>query len=310
MSQKSCFTFEYVKDYIENELGKGYKLLSTEYQNARIPLEVMCSEGHIYNPSFFSIRNLKTDCPFCKNLRVTYEQVKQKVESYEGCKLLSTEYNGCKGKLDIVCKNGHNVKVSYRSFTSNDGRCRQCYVDSITKTHEQFVVDVKNKTEEEYSVLGQYKISTVKVKMRHNDCGHIFPMTPNSFLDAGQRCPMCCNSKGELRVKQYLTSHNIPFEKEYEFHNLLGLNGGNLRFDFAVFHDEKVKSLIEYDGEFHFRDVAKNGYFERQQHHDSLKNAYCLRNNIPLIRIHYKDFEKIEEILSSELSGIFLSNVI
>jgi len=37
------------------------------------------------------------------------------------------------------------------------------------------------------------------------------------------------------------------------------------------------------------------------QYHDKLKNEYCKKHNIKLVRISYKDFKNIEAILTKEL---------
>jgi len=41
--------------------------------------------------------------------------------------------------------------------------------------------------------------------------------------------------------------------------------------------------------------------FEETKIRDQIKNKFCLDNNIRLIRISYKDIDKIEEILTKEL---------
>ena len=71
-----------------------------------------------------------------------------------------------------------------------------------------------------------------------------------------------------------------------------------LRFDFAIFDNDKISHLIEYDGEFHFRKLYESHDFERQKLHDKLKNEYCVKNNIPLIRIPYWEKDNISEILT------------
>ena len=44
------------------------------------------------------------------------------------------------------------------------------------------------------------------------------------------------------------------------------------------------------------------------QYHDKLKNKYCKKNNIPLIRIPYWQFDKIEQILDKWLNKYGLTN--
>lgn len=62
--------------------------------------------------------------------------------------------------------------------------------------------------------------------------------------------------------------------------------------------------LIEYDGEQHFRATEYMGgekKWKENQIRDKLKNAYCLENNITLIRIEYTQFNNIETILEQKL---------
>lgn len=70
-----------------------------------------------------------------------------------------------------------------------------------------------------------------------------------------------------------------------------------MRFDFAVFKDNgELSHLIEYDGQQHFEPVSYFGgqkRFEDQIKKDKLKNEYCTKNNIKLIRIKYDEFDKI-----------------
>ena len=82
------------------------------------------------------------------------------------------------------------------------------------------------------------------------------------------------------------------------FEELRGIGGGILRYDFAIFKNDELRCLIEYDGEQHFSEAGT--YFNERgqvQIHDGMKDKYALTNNIPLLRIPYKDAYKAEEIL-------------
>lgn len=68
-----------------------------------------------------------------------------------------------------------------------------------------------------------------------------------------------------------------------------------LKFDFYL---PELNTLIEYDGEQHFRPSKKFGgeKFETTLENDKIKNEYCRKNNINLIRIHHKfPIDQIEE---------------
>ena len=62
-------------------------------------------------------------------------------------------------------------------------------------------------------------------------------------------------------------------------------------FDFYL-PDQNI--LIEYDGEQHFHKVKNDRYgYEGIVARDNYKNQWCQENNIPLIRIPYTDYDKI-----------------
>ena len=114
---------------------------------------------------------------------------------------------------------------------------------------------------------------------------------------------MCYNSFGENKIRKFLKSKKIKFFEEYKFSDCINIRP--LRFDFYL---PKKNICIEYDGRFHFEmkedfygDKAEQVLLENQQR-DKIKDEYCFKNNIKLIRIPYWEFENIEEILVKELN--------
>lgn len=49
-------------------------------------------------------------------------------------------------------------------------------------------------------------------------------------------------------ITEYLQSQKISYAKQYTFTNLLGKNDCPLRFDFAIFSNEILIGLIEFQG--------------------------------------------------------------
>ena len=106
-----------------------------------------------------------------------------------------------------------------------------------------------------------------------------------------QSCGCERRSHGEIKIAEILTENNIPFEQEvimfkYE-------NGTNAKFDFYV--DNKY--LIEYDGETHYQCNLHGWHTEErlleQQKRDKIKDEWCKKNNIPLIRIPYTIYKTL-----------------
>lgn len=127
------------------------------------------------------------------------------------------------------------------------------------------------------------------------DCGNtVFVKTHNLTSGNTQSCG-CLKSKGELKINQCLTALNIDYKTQYTFQDCRFQDTNRLAyFDYAIFENNQLKCLIEYDGNQH-----EIGWSEKKasllkiQEHDNFKTQYCINNNIPLIRISYKDFNKI-----------------
>ena len=259
---------------------------------------------------------------------------------------------------------GHERKIYPSSIIRGKGHCPQCEVRKPKKrTTETLSKEIEEKTNKEYSLLGEFSGTHNKVEIKHNQCGHIFSMAPRDFL-AGQRCPKhryekssksnkidesvvrnrikenlgeeysmieyngssrngifkhskcdkefksvpyqlikgvtgcphCYKSKGEDLVEKYLLENNYTYKKQYIFKDCKNIRP--LPFDFAIFKDDKLECLIEYDGEQHFKPKFGIENFEATKRNDEIKNNYCISKDINLIRIPYKriysnvDFKK------------------
>jgi DNA-directed RNA polymerase subunit RPC12/RpoP len=100
----------------------GYKCTSYNITNKKFGY--ICSNGH-NNSVRMDHWNKGVRCPQCiGNKKLTLVNVKDSVEN-EGYKLLSDEYTNSKTKLDLVCPNDHDYKVSWNNW-STGFRCSKC----------------------------------------------------------------------------------------------------------------------------------------------------------------------------------------
>ena len=125
----------------------------------------------------------------------------------------------------------------------------------------------------------------------------------SSHLKRGEVTSCGCNiSKGEKRVSACLLNKNILFNNQKMFTGLVGINSGNLSYDFYL---PNQNLLIEYQGEQHEKYISgfhKNiEDFYKQIEHDKRKKEYAQNNNINLLEIWYWDFDNIENILDKYL---------
>lgn len=132
------------------------------------------------------------------------------------------------------------------------------------------------------------------------DCGNICYIQ-HQYLTCGdtQSCG-CIRSRGENDIATLLKEHNIIFQREYSFEDLVDVLP--LRFDFAIIKDDKLLCLIEFQGQQHWS--KSNGFYnESIIVHDLLKQKYCESHNIPLYLFYYKD-HKTTQVTWEELSTI------
>ena len=58
-------------------------------------------------------------------------------------------------------------------------------------------------------------------------------------------------------------------------------------YDCAIYNNNILLYIIEYDGIQHFEDGHFRRPYEQVHKNDLIKNKYCFDNNIPIIRIPY-----------------------
>lgn len=292
---KRKYSFEYVKEVVGSN---GCILLSTSYKNAKQPLTYQCRCGEICKTNFSNYKKQSGVCKSCSMKenaqRIwTNETVSEYFEK-QGCKLLSV-YKEQNQNLKYICNCGNESRVKLGNFI-NGNRCKECANNKLRLKYE----DVRSLFVKNNCVLlsTDYKNSTTQKLDYICSCGNRHSIRFLAFR-RGERCPQCKSiSKGEKTIQSYLEGHQINFKYQYkidECKNILPLP-----FDFAILKKGKLKCLIEFDGKQHFKPIKQFGgeeYFQKIKHNDAIKNKFCNENDIPLYRINYKEYKKIEERL-------------
>ena len=99
-----------------------------------------------------------------------------------------------------------------------------------------------------------------------------------------------------MEIERLLNEHDIYHKRQHRFENCK--NELQLPFDFFL---PLLNICIEYDGVQHFKPVEYFGgekKFETVKINDKIKNEFCRKNNIRLIRVKYD--ENITERLMME----------
>lgn len=190
-----------------------------------------------------------------------------------------------------ICDCGNYVTVRGNSLKSKGNHNCGCYRKNIRLTDDLMIGckfgewTVIDRADFKYSSSG----SKIHMWCCECSCGYIDIVQGSRLKDGRSYCCSNCNpsSKFELIVSNYLKSKGFDFNSEVTFSDLVGINGGYLRYDFLV----KFKSniyLIECHGDQHYKSIDFYGgdeFYERQVKHDEMKRKYAIENNYKLLEI-------------------------
>ena len=225
----------------------------------------------------------------------------------------------CAGKLDgrryswkCICDCGNEKIVEGSRLTSGNTRSCGCLTKE-TGIH---------KYNKEQSEKAKIPIGTVFGKLTvledigfreqvagHNrrwykcqcECGRIHEVQGN-MLKQGQvlSCGHCVSSKGEFLISKILDQNNIIYNHDTILDLFQQEYGRKFRFDFIIYNENgNIQRIIEFDGRQHIKgpDTTYWGHttetLETIQEKDKIKNEFCLKHNIPLVRIPYPQINNL-----------------
>ena len=292
------------EDRIYNLVGNEYKATGN-YKNTKTPVEIkhmVCGKTSKYQPNNFFHGSR---CSYCriKNQTKTNDWFLNKVKELKGNEYTPlSEYIVSKKKVKMrhnLC--GYIWYVTPDNFFRRQSGCPKCSKNARINT-DTYKKEIKNILGEEYEVIGTYINARTKVKFLHHKCGNMWEVVPYAIKE-GTRCPFCKSSKGERYIIGLLKKYNIEFEIQKMFDGCKDKNP--LRFDLYL---PESNTCIEYDGIQHFEpvDFANKGekwamhHYEETKRRDEIKNVYCHKNTITLIRIpYYTEYKDIDNIIKS-----------
>lgn len=115
------------------------------------------------------------------------------------------------------CGNIYEVQPS--NFLSGK-RCPYC-AGLVKKTDKQFKQEIYDLVGDEYTFLDYYVNNRTKLRVRHNECGNTYKVSPGKFL-SGRRCPYCSikdkiKTDEQFRKEVYeLVNNEYVFLEQYQ----------------------------------------------------------------------------------------------
>lgn len=281
--------------------GTKYDYSKVIYMGAHDEVIIICPEHGEFLQRAGSVHLRGFGCPTCTGNKklTTVDFIKQAVNVHKTKYDYSlVNYISMQKKVIIICpEHGKFLQKANNHITGKDG-CPDCNPMKLMDI-EEFIKKANNihKNIYDYSKVN-YKGMKSKVDIICKKHGK-FSQTPVSHLQ-GAGCPVCSNSKGELRIRNFLETNNIKFIEQYKFDDCINpITNNKLIFDFYL---PELNTLIEYDGMQHFKPIKHFGgdkTLNKQIINDLIKDQYCDYNTIKLIRWDYLD--NIKKINLKEL---------
>lgn len=212
---------------------------------------------------------------------------------------LTPQYYIKGGKWHCKCKCGKELDVDTRNLNSGHTKSCGCLQKEKASNNTINMLNYETNLIKVLDRAGSDEQGVALWKCLCKNCGNIF-ITRGASLRAGYVTSCgCIHSLNEQNITKLLLDNNIEFSTQYTFPDLLGVGNKHLRFDFAVFNNQKLSHLIEYNGHQHY-EKAEGTWGEAYEilvEHDKRKKEYCKKNNIRLIVIPYNKKYTIKDLL-------------
>ena len=206
---------------------------------------------------------------------------------------------GGKWHCQCQCENKTELDVDTRNLNSGHTQSCGCLQKEKAKNN---VKDMSNYEDENIKVLNRASSDAQGIALwdclcKH--CGNHFTTRGSAIRNKATQSCGCIHSLNEQNITKILLENNINFATQYTFNDLKGVNGGLLRFDFAIFKDNKLSHLIEYNGLQHYEKPggAWGREYKNLIENDNRKIQYCKDNNIELRVIKYNQNYTINDLI-------------
>lgn len=317
VKKKTAFDFQ---NEVNAKYGEGYTVVSSE-GGVRGTMVVRHNCGHEWVCTPRTINDTKRTseyfCPECarnkpNSRRVQNEKINamarwlSQLTLAEGIELQDYQYYKTTGNRLLVfyCAKCNGTFSYNCKRIPNIVRCKHCSAVQEVLSHlpEDLTITTVAKN--------SHKKNRTYITIRHNSpsCDYAeFTTRLDVFTNSEPRCYICERmhrepvSKPVRDLSNYFDNKGISYRREVSLPDCVNpLTSYPLRFDFEVETPSGLK-YIEYDGQQHFMQVEGWASLESNKYRDQIKNEYCKRHNIQLLRIPYTELVNMYDIVDNFL---------
>ena len=299
------FLFHNIEKLLENKkentsLIKIKKIVKSNRK--RILCYLKCECGDEFTKMLDDVRSNKYClCKKCTSRKRGFNHRKSKKETeymflQHGYIILDNKKDFTRNEyVEVENKDGYRGFISYNRLLSN----RKIAIFDIRTNEKNYIYNANVWSRlngigtEVLDFDNSKKYTTRGIRCKCN-CGNEFVTSIISFQSGKNRCDVCSKSTSryEKIVEEFLKNNNIKYIQEYRINSCKDILP--LPFDFYI-----NGKLIEVDGQGHydlcyFNNISKENAqktFDITKKHDEIKNEYCKKFNVPLLRIPYWEIE-------------------
>lgn len=281
------------KDYVGVTFGELTIVeMLYKYKNDKTYCRCLCSCGNEYIVSLSNLVTGHTKSCGCKTYDMIWNGRRTNLCGLIFGRLIVIEmlygYKNRRTYCKCLCECGNETIVDMGNLLS--GRTSSCGCFEIeSRYNRKHYIDIVG---QKFGLLTVIEKTNKKSKNRSIiwkclcDCGNIVYVSYGDLTRYRKTSCGCSNySNMENFIANILLENKINYIPQARFSECRNIYP--LPFDFYLY---EYNTIIEYDGEQHFRPIeyfGGNESFKKIVLNDNIKNDYCIKNNINLIRLPY-----------------------
>ena len=257
--------------------GNKYDYSLVEYVNNNTKVKILYNDIIYEQLPSNHLKGFK-----CENIKgLTQENFIKKSKEIHGDKYdySLVNFKNVRGKIQLIYNGDIYEQLAYAHL---QGKSPEMAPFKITRLEFIKRAKVVHGNIFDYSLVKCDGINN-KVKIIYDK--RIYEQVASDHLSGHYPRGIIKESKGVHDITEFLNVNNIKYIREHFYEDCKNIN--YLRFDFFL---PETNTLIEYDGRQHFESVDIWGGEDallKRKINDEIKNNYCIKNRIPLLRISY-----------------------
>ncbi|WP_375000102.1 hypothetical protein [Aeromicrobium sp. CTD01-1L150] len=286
--------------------GDLYDYSASDYRGSLTPITIICQEHGPFEQTPNNHINDEAGCQECaKDVRRHVLTLGQSGFEDRMREQFSNKYDfstaifrNVTTPVVVICAEHGPFERRPLDLMQGQG-CRECWRASITLSTEDFIERASLRHEGFYTyehVIGPRTPTRSRILITCPNHGD-WEVVAGEHL-RGSGCPPCGASQQERAIAELLERHGIDFVPQWGHPTLR--NKRPLRYDFML---PRTRTLIEYDGLFHFQVIQIGGMSREEaverlrtrQKYDRIKDRWAESNGWKLIRLSNK--RRIEQDL-------------